>query len=173
MAEFTIDGVLYTSGLLDGSVQMKLAKRLTPIFTAIIGQASAIQAASAANESDTKAIEDAGSGLAEDAVAAIRKGMSDRMATAVMPISRELAALSDEAEDFIVNACLSVTQWREPTGRPFPVRDADGTIGHMRNRSLAVRLRVTMNVLADNFSEMFAGFGVDIQKLMLSAGDKK
>ena len=77
--------------------------------------------------------------------------------------------LKDKDVDFIVDACMNVTDWRLPTGQWKPVREMDGLIAHTGNSRFIVRLKITWAVIGENFAEMFAGFGVDLKDMMAKA----
>ena len=157
MADFKINGVSYKSGLIDGETQFSMFLRLMPVFTAmgqIIEQMNGItrDADGETTEGEPKAIT-----TVED------------LARIVMPVSRELAALKPADEKFIINACLDATEWLDPAvGQWFPVRSG-GRIGHANNNKFVVRLHIAWNVVGENFSEMFSGFGIDLQGLMARA----
>lgn len=156
MADFEIDGVAYKSRLIDGETQFSMFLRLLPVFTAV-GQ-----------------VIERVNGVTRDAEDQPVQGEPnqvssfEQLAEAVMPVSRELAALKPADEKFIINACLDVTEWRDPSGHWFPVR-SNGRIGHSKNDRFVTRLHIAWAVVGENFAEMFAGFGVDLQGLMARA----
>ena len=152
MAEFEIDGTAYKSRVFDGQLQMKIMLRLMPAFTAV-GQM----------------IEELNGFVGTDGEPAEPLTIK-RLSEIVMPVSRELADMKDKDIDFITNACMKVTEWRDPSGKWFPVYDTQSDlVAHTGNSRFIVRLKVTWAVIGENFSEMFAGFGVDLKGMMAKA----
>lgn len=152
MAEFEIDGTAYKSRVFDGQLQMKIMLRLMPAFTAV-GQM----------------IEELNGFVGTDGEPAEPLTIK-RLSEIVMPVSRELADMKDKDIDFITNACMRVTEWRDPSGKWFPVYDTQSDlVAHTGNSRFIVRLKVTWAVIGENFSEMFAGFGVDLKGMMAKA----
>lgn len=152
MAEFEIDGVSYKSRVFDGQLQLKIMKRLMPTFTAV-----------------GMMIEELNGFVGTDGETAEPLTIK-RLSEIVMPVSREMAALPDKDVDFITTACMKVTEWRDPSGKWFPVYDTQSDlVAHSGNSRFIVRLKVTWAVIGENFSEMFSGFGIDLKGMMAKA----
>ncbi len=162
MADFEIDGVAYKSQVFDGQLQFKIMLRLMPAFTAVGQVIEDLNMLTALPQVQSPA-------EGEDPSAEYQMSIK-RLAEIVMPVSRELATLKDRDVDFIVNACMDVTEWRLPTGQWRAVRDTTAQlVAHTGNDRFIVRLKVTWAVIGENFSEMFAGFGVDLRGMMAKA----
>lgn len=147
MADFTINGVAYQSKMIDGQKQIHVMKRLLPAFTALAGVATGLVRPELVG----------GEEPAPD---------TERLAFVLAPVARELAALSDDDVDFVLNACLDVTSRRLAVGVGWaPVRQ-NGFVQDQADSRFVTRLSIAWNVIGENFADMFASFGIDVQSLM-------
>ena len=148
MADFEIAGVSYQSRLMDGETQMLVMRRMLPTFTALIGLKDSI--------GDTVVTDDSGAKQFDMAA----------LSTLVAPVSRELAALSDADTKFVLDACMDVTTRRLATGPGWAAVRQKSIIQDPDDAKFVTRLRIAWNVLIDNFRDMFASMGVDLNLLM-------
>lgn len=166
MADFTIDGVPYKSGLFDGKRQIHVMKRLLPAFTALSGVAGEIGAIAF----PPPLAADAEAALSDEdraTVAAAHQVAMSHLALILAPVTERLAALSDADVDFILDNCYEVTERQAVNAETWtPLTKS----GDKADRKFATRLQVAWHVVGENFADMFASFGVDIQGLVSKAG---
>lgn len=161
MASFTINGVEYQSKLFDGQKQIHVMKRLLPAFSALAGVATSLKdLALTADEQEPDA---------QGAEAGPKLSM-ERLSIFLAPVTRELALLSDADVDFILHACLDVTERRNAIGVGWSKVRQNGVLLDQDDGKFATRLAIAWNVISDNFQDMFASFGIDLQGLMRQAG---
>lgn len=152
MAEFQIGEARYRANPFDADVHIALMLKLAPTFTALMGVAA--QAASLQADK-----------LGGDAPELILHRMSEL----AMPVSRELAALSDAAQKEIINACLEAAE-QLVEDRWFRVRSPSGVISNKDNTGFSRKLQITLAVLRQNFGDMLRSMGVDLDILLGSVG---
>lgn len=152
MAEFSIGGVAYQSRMMDGEVQTLVLKRLLPTFTTLVGCAPALRGAEVA--------EPAGEEAATPAISP---------QDILLPVARELASLSDGDVQFILNACLQVTQRQVANAQGWVPVVQRGNVQHDADTKFATRLQIAWHVLAENFGEMLGSFGLDVDRLAQAA----
>lgn len=136
--QFICNGTTYNAGKLDAFTQLHIVRRLTPC----IGKLAALVGA----ESDAQ----------------VNAGNLDAILT---PLTQAVAALSDADTEYIINACLDVTERRQQGGGFAGVRVNGVT---MYTLSLPEMLQVTYNVIKANLEDFIAALpsGFDAQGLM-------
>lgn len=143
MADFMINSVSYQSKVMDGEMQMLISRRLLPTFTALIGVADSL-ATSGDTEDDTP---------------------NGRISSAIMPVARELAKLSDADTRFIVDSCMSLTTRRVGTGTGWVGVIQGGVIQDKADAAFATRATIAWHVLSEAFADMLGSLGVDLAAL--------
>lgn len=163
MADFQIGGVAYQSKMMDGETQTLVLKRLLPAFTALIGAAPSLK--SVATPAATPAPDSEASADPDDADE--DESTANRTHDLLMPVARELAGLHDRDVQFIISACLAVTS-RQAAGGGVgwaPVIQRGGIVQDQNDARFITRLTIAWRVLGENFGEMLASFGLDIEAL--------
>ena len=151
MADFAINGTAYQSQAMDGDVQVVVLKRLLPTVAALMGCNSALKAAGVAAAAEA--------GGATDADPLVDKR------DALMPVARELAALTDADVRFILDACMDVTKRQVATGVGWVGVKQRGMIQDQTDKQFKTRLTIAWHVLAENFEEILTSFGLDVKEL--------
>ena len=159
MADFQIGGVAYQSRLMDGETQTLVLKRMLPAFTALVGAAPSLKIAAVPVE-PVEGTETPAENDADDSTAS-------RAHDLLMPVARELAGLRDSDVNFIIMACLTVTSRQAAGGGVgwVPVIQRGGTVQDQNDARFITRLTIAWHVLGENFGEMLASFGLDIETL--------
>ena len=160
MADFQINGVDYQSKLMDGETQTFVLKRMLPAFTALIGATPKLNGAvvpkaePVEGDDEAEEVEDTG----------------NRMHDLLMPVARELAALTDKDVGFILNACLDVTSRRAAGGGiGWAAVRQKGMLQDQNDAKFKTRLTIAWHVLGENFGQMLASFGLDMTAIAAAA----
>ncbi len=153
MTEFTIGENTFRAKPFDADVHIGLMLKLAPVFTALGSAAPEIMAVLAKR------------GGGEGGAASIGTDALGQLGSAVMPVSREIAALDRTGDaKSVIDACLDATE-QLADGKWFKVRTPGGAISNRDNAGYAAKLQITFAVLKANFGSMVAGFGVDVDAI--------
>lgn len=153
MTEFIIGENTFRAKPFDADVHIGLMLKLAPVFTALASAAPDIMAALA----ERGGSEGGAPGVGTDALG--------RLGSAVMPVSREIAALDRTGDaKSVIDASLDATE-QLADGKWFKVRAPGGVISNRDNAGYAAKLQITFAVLKANFGPMVAGFGVDVDAI--------
>ena len=134
--QFTIKDKTFSAGLMPAIKQFHVVRRLTPLVDA------------AKDMLDDKAVKRLMEGGKTEDVQ-----LSDFH---LGPIASVLASLSDADFEYVVNACLDVTELKQPDGGFAPVR-VKGVV--MFPFDLSTLIGIVWNVLTGNLSGFFGDLG--------------
>ncbi|MDR3488814.1 MAG: hypothetical protein P4M05_28415 [Bradyrhizobium sp.] len=157
MANFSVNGTAYQSRIMDGETQTLVLKRMLPVFAALMSCRGALKEAGLPAPDDDTSTE---------------MTVADRAANSrdiLMPVARELAALSDADVKFIVDACIDVTKRQLGTGVGWADVRQRGLIQDQSDNLFITRLTIAWHVVGENFAEMLKSFGVDVADLVKTA----
>ena len=123
MNAFEVKGQRYQSSQMSAMVQLHVARRLAPVF-------SALGEAFQKNAGDFKA--------------------------ALPVVSAAISALSDSDVEYVINACLRVTQRSQGEGLPWANLTASNGIIMFPDIDMQQMLQIAGNVLTENFAPFFS-----------------
>ncbi|SBV95505.1 conserved hypothetical protein [uncultured delta proteobacterium] len=132
--EFTIKNNVYRTCPLDAFNQLHIARRLTPCLGPLAGLASA----------DIELIKD------EKGKVIDFKGDLGEIMT---PLSNALSSLKDEDVEYILNACLAVTERKQAGNTWARLRVGNATM--FDGITLPVMLQIAYHVIAENLTDFF------------------
>ena len=133
--EYTIGKNIYRSGKLNAFRQLHIVRRLTPC----LGKLAAL----------------AGSGvkIKRDAAGKVvdLEGDIDQV---IGPLTTAVAAMKDDDVEYILNACLEVTERKQAGGRFVPIRSGSATM--FDDLSLPAMIQIAYHVIKGNLQDFFA-----------------
>lgn len=135
MAEFIVSGINYRSHKMPVMQQFHIARRLAPIFSTLAGAAAKLQFV------DGKIV--GGEELIE-------------------PVAAGLASLSDADSEFVINACLNVTQRQQAPTLYAPVI-AGGRL-MFDDIGLKEMMQITWAILQETMTPFFPGLSTKSPK---------
>lgn len=140
MAEFTVNGRQYRSGMMPARTQFHVMRRMAPILPTM---QSAITASMR-----VKAAQDAGQPIPADA--------QEAAVTAGLDFIAAIGTLSDENANYILDQCLAVVQVNQTefSGKWSPLR---GPGGQMFDLDMMSEMEIVKEVVQDNYGPFFQG----------------
>lgn len=140
MAEFTVNGRQYRSGMMPARTQFHVMRRMAPILPTM---QSAISASMR-----VKAAQDLGIAIPADA--------QEAAMTAGLEFIAAIGALSDENADYILDQCLAVVQVNQTefSGKWSPLRSKGG---QMFDLDMMSELEIVKEVVLENYGPFFQG----------------
>ena len=167
MADFTIDGTAYQSGLMNGEMHALVLKRLLPTLTAVAGVIEKLPQMAAALKGASATLL-----VTSDEEEGVETPNA-RMARVMMPIAREIAAVKDDDLKFVLDACLDVTSRQHSVGVGWSrVRQKGGVIQDRADDAFLRRMTIAWHVLSENFGSVVGSMGVDVEGLKRAAGSE-
>jgi len=137
--EFTIGKDVYRAGKLDAFKQLHIARRLTPCIGPLVQLA---------------AIDPEKFKVEKDAAGTVTKIDGD-FNQVVGPLANAITALSDEDVEYVLNACLEVTERKQSGGKWAPLRVNDVTM--FDGLTLPAMLQIAYHVILENIADFFSG----------------
>ena len=132
--DFTINKTVYRSGKLDAFTQLHIVRRLTPCMGKLAGLAG----------NGVKLIRDDSGNFVD---------FEGDIEAAVMPLANALTALADEDVEYILNACLAVTERKQPGGAWARLRVGDTTM--FDGLTLPMLIQIAYYVIMENLEDFF------------------
>lgn len=132
--DFTINKTVYRSGKLDAFTQLHIVRRLTPC----IGKLAGLVGGGVKIKFDDK-------GNIVD--------FDGDMDAVIMPLTEALTALNDADVEYILNACLAVTERKQPGGSWARLRVGDTTM--FDGLTLPMLIQVAYYVIMENLEVFF------------------
>lgn len=132
--DFTINKVVYRSGKLSAFTQLHIVRRLTPCIGKLAGLVG----------SEAKVVFDAEGNIA---------GFDGDMDAVIMPLADAITTLADEDVEYILNACLAVTERKQPGGAWARLRVGDASM--FDGLTLPVMLQIAWHVITENLTDFF------------------
>lgn len=124
MADFEIDGHSYRSGQMPAKTQFHVLRRLAPVLSSL-----------------------------KD-LSGLTGGNAETMAASLGPITEAIAKLSDADTEYVLDACLEVTERQQGAGWA-KVQTKGARRPMFDDINFAVMLKIAMAVMQDNFSSFF------------------
>lgn len=160
MTEEKIGEFAYRIGRLSAKQQWNVVRRLAPVLAAA---GPAFKTWLSVSDTARRVADAAAAGEAADAMVSVGDSL-DELFGAFGPLATALGELSDDASDYVINACLSVCQVNRQ-GSTWAALTTRGGDLMFDNLSMATMLRLTMLVLKDNvssFLEELRGLSPDV-----------
>lgn len=132
--DFTIHKTVYRSGKLDAFTQLHIVRRLTPCIGKLAGLVG----------SGVKVMFDAEGNIT---------GVDGDMDAVIMPLAAAITTLADEDVEYILNACLAVTERKQPGGAWARLRVGDTTM--FDGMTLPVLIQIAYYVIMENLEDFF------------------
>jgi hypothetical protein len=160
MADFVVGNTRYRSRLLDGKKQIRILKRMLPVFTALCGVIEQLGPAPGAL--------DAGS---EEASPEARPGRTlTEVASMLAPVMQKLSEAPDEDVEYVCDLCMEVTEREARDAKGWVPVTEGGMVMNDEDSSFMNRMTITWYVVGENFESMLASLGVDLKDVMEKAG---
>lgn len=132
--EFTINKTVYRSGKLTAFTQLHIVRRLTPCMGKLVGLVGT------------------GVKITYDDTGKVKDFDGD-VEAAIMPLANAFTALADEDVEYILNACLAVTERKQPGGSWARLRVGDATM--FDGLTLPMLVQIAYYVVRENLEDFF------------------